>query len=57
MHCGYESEQNGIRYYTLPATVEGESEFCYWIVTVEKSGQIVAKIVTHEGARTREVGA
>jgi len=35
MHCGRESETNGIGYHTLPAIVNGRTHNVYWLVDVD----------------------
>jgi 3',5'-cyclic AMP phosphodiesterase CpdA len=50
MHRGRESETGGIPYYTLKATVDGETDFCYWLLTISCQ-DITAREFTNAGER------
>ncbi len=41
MHCGRESQKNGIQYHTLKSIVDGRSHTCFWIVEVTPDGLFV----------------
>ena len=43
MHCGHESETNGIGYHTIRSIVDGRTRICYWIVEVTDDEMIIIR--------------
>lgn len=58
MHCGHESEINGIGYHTMKSIVNGRSRTCYWVVEVTANGIFVDQYdstVNHGKAKRKMV--
>lgn len=56
MHCGRESETNGIGYHTMRSIVNGRTRTCYWIVEVSPEGMTINRYdsTVNHGAPGRE---
>lgn len=58
MHCGHESETNGIGYHTMKSIVDGRTRTCYWIVEVTDDEMIINRYettVNHEKPKQQTV--